>query len=89
MAVKRRNFSPAFKAKVALAEIREEAKLKAGHHWMLKWWSGGESNSRPSHCERDALPTELPPHAEGKFYHRRRRRIIRPARAWITLHCRT
>ena len=28
----------------------------------LCWWSGGGSNSRPSHCERDALPTELPPH---------------------------
>ncbi len=24
-------------------------------------WSGGESNSRPRHCERRALPTELPP----------------------------
>ena len=27
-----------------------------------KWWRGGGSNSRPSHCERDALPAELPPH---------------------------
>ena len=26
-----------------------------------KKWSGGESNSRPLHCERSALPTELPP----------------------------
>ena len=26
------------------------------------WWSGRGSNPRPSHCERDALPTELPPH---------------------------
>ena len=25
------------------------------------WWRGGGSNSRPSHCERDALPAELPP----------------------------
>src|SRR5882724_10246857 len=24
-------------------------------------WSGGGSNSRPRHCERRALPTELPP----------------------------
>ena len=24
-------------------------------------WSGGDSNSRPLHCERSALPTELPP----------------------------
>ena len=29
-------------------------------HWEF-WWSGGGSNSRPSHCERDALPAELPP----------------------------
>src|SRR6185295_16247597 len=27
-------------------------------------WSGGESNSRPHHCERCALPTELPPHTK-------------------------
>jgi hypothetical protein len=27
------------------------------------WWSGWGSNPRPSHCERDALPAELPPHA--------------------------
>ncbi len=25
------------------------------------WWSRGGSNSRPSHCERDALPSELRP----------------------------
>ncbi len=25
------------------------------------WWSRAESNRRPSHCERDALPTELRP----------------------------
>src|SRR5690606_29899160 len=29
--------------------------------WKGWWWSGGGSNSRPSHCERDALPAELPP----------------------------
>src|SRR3990167_2086300 len=28
---------------------------------LVFWWSGGGSNSRPSHCERDALPAELPP----------------------------
>src|SRR5262245_43682760 len=27
------------------------------------WWRRGGSNSRPSHCERDALPAELRPHA--------------------------
>ena len=25
-------------------------------------WSGRELNPRPLHCERSALPTELPPH---------------------------
>ena len=29
---------------------------------VMLWWRGGGSNSRPSHCERDALPAELPPH---------------------------
>src|SRR5690349_12188217 len=28
----------------------------------MTWWSGRGSNPRPSHCERDALPAELPPH---------------------------
>ena len=28
---------------------------------FLRKWSGGGSNSRPRHCERRALPTELPP----------------------------
>ena len=42
------------------------------------WWSRGGSNSRPSHCERDALPAELRPHVDqnrfgnlkryGEFY---------------------
>ena len=32
--------------------------------FLKYWWSGGGSNSRPSHCERDALPAELPPHVE-------------------------
>src|SRR5206468_3239061 len=37
------------------------------------WWSGGGSNSRPSHCERDALPAELPPRSErGGFYRNRK-----------------
>ncbi len=27
----------------------------------MGWWSRQESNLRPSHCERDALPTELRP----------------------------
>ena len=35
-----------------------------------KWWSGRESNPRPMHCERIALPTELPPPRAARFYHR-------------------
>src|SRR2546429_9522096 len=38
------------------------------------WWSRQESNLRPSHCERDALPTELRPHSTNVravlFFHR-------------------
>ena len=33
----------------------------------IGWWRGGGSNSRPSHCERDALPAELPPHGDCEF----------------------
>lgn len=29
---------------------------------FVQWWRGWESNPRPHHCERCALPTELPPH---------------------------
>ena len=43
----------------SLAAGQEKAPRLRG--FSLVWWSGGESNSRPSHCERDALPTELPP----------------------------
>ena len=32
--------------------------------WM--WWRRRESNPRPQHCERCALPTELRPHAMGR-----------------------
>ena len=35
--------------------------------WPIGWWRGGGSNSRPSHCERDALPAELPPHGDREF----------------------
>ena len=31
------------------------------------WWSRQESNLRPSHCERDVLPTELRPHSTIEF----------------------
>src|SRR5690348_10479613 len=33
---------------------------------MEKWWSRQGSNLRPSHCERDALPTELRPHNDSE-----------------------
>ena len=29
------------------------------------WWRWGDSNPRPLHCERSALPTELHPHVIG------------------------
>src|SRR5690606_19055681 len=31
------------------------------------WWSGRGSNPRPSHCERDALPAELPPRSRRLY----------------------
>ena len=31
------------------------------------WWRRGGSNSRPSHCERDALPAELRPRTEARI----------------------
>ena len=49
------------------AELRgRSAAPRAWHRAaMWFWWSGRGSNPRPSHCERDALPTELPPHARA------------------------
>src|SRR5688572_22908207 len=35
--------------------------LKTGFGEIYNEWSGRESNPRPLHCERSALPTELPP----------------------------
>src|SRR5215471_3881386 len=32
-----------------------------------EWWRRGGSNSRPSHCERDALPAELRPRNSEKY----------------------
>src|SRR5580698_1473311 len=42
------------------------------------WWSRGESNPRPPHCERGALPSELRPlpSAGGRARH------IRAAAGW-------
>ena len=36
----------------------------------FNWWSRGGPNSRPPHCERDALPAELRPHTEQVVYTR-------------------
>ena len=36
----------------------------------VHWWSRGGSNSRPSHCERDALPAELRPQSKQPVYTR-------------------
>jgi hypothetical protein len=40
--------------------MKKACKLQAKNFW----WRRGGSNSRPSHCERDALPAELLPHAK-------------------------
>ena len=34
---------------------------------LMGWWRGGGSNSRPPHCERGALPAELPPQRKPDF----------------------
>ena len=39
----------------------------SGVFCWFRWWRGGGSNSRPSHCERDALPAELPPQRRMQF----------------------
>ena len=43
-----------------LAPACQEGKELFGQ--SRRWWRRGGSNSRPSHCERDALPAELRPH---------------------------
>ena len=35
--------------------------------FLFFWWRRGGSNSRPSHCERDALPAELRPQNQLKI----------------------
>lgn len=58
---------PATAANAYTKQIRRTETKKPWHTKVSKafpsgiWWSGGGSNSRPSHCERDALPAELPP----------------------------
>src|SRR5215467_9309951 len=53
------------------------------------WWRRGGSNSRPSHCERDALPAELRPHGERAVYAGAQRRSSRRARLQYTRRMRT
>ena len=49
----------------ALINQCEHRKKAQAQPWaFLIWWSRGGSNSRPSHCERDALPAELRPHVD-------------------------
>ncbi len=40
---------------------------ETGGSSCMEWWSGWGSNPRPSHCERDALPAELPPHGKRRM----------------------
>src|SRR5574343_718952 len=37
------------------------SRARALHAYTCDWWRGGGSHSRPPHCERGALPAELPP----------------------------
>ena len=39
------------------------------------WWRRGGSNSRPSHCERDALPAELRPRTAYSIHKNQHRKI--------------
>ena len=43
----------------------EAARAGPGLKGSRNWWSGRGSNPRPPHCERGALPSELPPHGRG------------------------
>ena len=38
------------------------------HHALPAWWRRGDSNSLPSPCKGDALPTELRPQAARKWW---------------------
>src|SRR5260370_29022309 len=39
-----------------------------------RWWTRGDSNPRPPHCERGALPAELLAHEQRKNFNRGARR---------------
>ncbi len=55
---------PAFFSRAHQAQVVTLSKETTRCHRLTTGcvkWSGRELNPRPSHCERDALPTELPP----------------------------
>ena len=66
--------------KILFGDIRELIRLKRGPMRTERrplptrlvnkgiWWRRGDSNSRPQHCERCALPTELRPHKKFIFH---------------------
>ena len=60
-----KEFSLVARGPVAAAE--SEKPPEGGFCLSNQWWRGGGSNSRPSHCERDDLPAELPPHCARQF----------------------
>src|SRR5262249_52252550 len=60
-----RRQAPWYQPKHALSSPFSERRgsLKnLNHCFRRNWWSRGESNPWPRHCERRALPTELLPH---------------------------
>ena len=56
---------------------------KFPHRLENRKWSGGESNSRPQHCERCALPTELSP----RFKHPNPGRLRNSMFSIVYPHC--
>ena len=60
----------------------DDTLLRVGSFTVIKkWWRWGDSNPRPSRCERDALPTEPHPHTGALLpFHR-----LRPALPHISL----
>ena len=50
-----------------LAPGKKKAGREARLWFEFGWWRRGGSNSRPSHCERDALPAELRPHGARHY----------------------
>lgn len=56
--------APGLDGKLSGFSLDGPRKKPTRNGWLFDmWWRGGGSNSRPPHCERGALPAELPPHA--------------------------